>query len=154
MPTLSQPTVAIVTLAALTLVSCGSPTRHPMDQRDIDKCLSGLDGLIPDDKARKSVCECTADAIAADRVYSGIRDEAYENAHHKRVQECGPGAGLSRSDPFGILDHDPANQDDESPAKVRKICDDIDCEGAPSDEYDSEDQSSDEWGVPGKIPGS
>lgn len=77
-----------------------------MIQKEIDQCVAGLSGLIPDLAKRQKSCECTADAMQEDRIYRGERNAAYEDSYAKKVQNCGgPNkfVGSSESDPFGIL---------------------------------------------------
>lgn len=72
------------------------PTRHPMVQREIDQCVAGLGGLVPDDDQRKIACECTADATVKYR----LDTDAMFNA----ITQCRDKAGLDPNDPFDILD--------------------------------------------------
>lgn len=112
---LSRPVVLIFSAPALiALPSCGSGERHPMVQKEIDQCIAGLSGLIPDATKRKETCECTSDAMQEDRQYAGERTAAYEDAYAKKLQACGGPdriPGSSASDPFGILKSNPGDTD-------------------------------------------
>jgi hypothetical protein len=104
--------VAVVALAGL--AGCGiagtEKKRHAMAQKEIDQCVAGFKKMMPDDAKRTKACECISDAMWEDMRHSGPQDEAYEEAHQKRIVDCGIAAipGASRSDPFGILGDDDA----------------------------------------------
>ncbi|MDT0506693.1 hypothetical protein [Novosphingobium sp. MMS21-SN21R] len=109
--TISRPLILIFSACALiALSSCGSGKRHPMIQKEIDQCIAGLSGLIPDAAKRQETCECTSDAMQEDRQYAGERTAAYEDSYLKKVQACGGPdriPGSSATDPFGILKDKP-----------------------------------------------
>lgn len=116
---IDRPKAKITLLVALaTLAGCGPTARHPMVQREIDQCIAGLKNVMPDADKRKKACECTSDAIQADRVYGGVRDAAYEDAHFKKMQACGAEGFPSKDDPFGILDKDTDPSAAEAPVHV------------------------------------
>lgn len=109
-----------------------------MIQREIEQCIAGLVSLMPDENARRTACECTADAMQADRTFGGVRDEAYEEAYLKKVQACGgPGVGSS-DDPFAILPDDAVPSDLESPVDDASFAE-------PQGELGAAEASSD-WG--------
>jgi len=54
--------ISAVSLAALAGCGAVQGKRSELAEREIEQCVAGLAGLIPDDEQRKTVCECTADA--------------------------------------------------------------------------------------------
>jgi hypothetical protein len=99
--------ISAVSLAAL--AGCGpmQGKRSELAEREIEQCVAGMAGLIPDDEQRKTVCECTADA-KFDPQLSG---EAMADVADK----CREKAGLDPNDPLGILGEDGSEeQSDET----------------------------------------
>ena len=124
--------------AFLSLQGCSPSARHPMVQRDVDQCIAGLVNVIPDAKAWQEACECASDAIQADRLYGGVRDAAYEDAHARKVQACGASGFQSKDDPFGILGNDAAPGDAEPAIDSPEYTEPLSESGELSDDHASE----------------
>jgi hypothetical protein len=111
-----------------------SSAEDSRDLSDTAKCISGLANLIPDEAARREACECTSDALQEEKAYSGARNDAYWSGVNDKVRNCGTSAGLSKADPFGILDdNDAARPGSAALAKATA--------GGPSGETASDDYS-------------
>jgi hypothetical protein len=99
--------ISAISLAALAGCSPGQGKRSALAEREIEQCVAGLAGLIPDDAQRKTVCECTADA----KFNSQLNTTAMADA----VDQCRDKAGMDPNDPFGILNDDGSEeQSDET----------------------------------------
>ncbi len=85
-------------VVCLAVSGCGTekPQRSPMVQREIDQCIAGMGGLVPDERQRKIACECTAEVM-----YDPKLDG---DAEFKAMAKCRDKAGLDPNDPFDILD--------------------------------------------------
>jgi hypothetical protein len=122
--------LSIFALVAISACGAEDAQRAPKVQREVDACIAGMGGLVPDAKQRKIVCECTADATT--------KHQSDSDAMLKAVAKCRDKAGLDPNDPFDILDADSSNASQSE--------DSADYEEESSDyggtEYASEDEDS------------
>ena len=116
----------IVSIFGIAGCSPDQPKRHPMVQRDIDQCIAGLGGLLPDDDQRKIVCECTADATVKYRLDT--------DAMFKAVTQCRDKAGLDPNDPFDILDDGRNAAQSAAPTEYKDEAGDYDDAGYAAEE--------------------
>jgi len=97
--------ISAVSLAALAGCGAVQGKRSELAEREIEQCVAGLAGLIPDDEQRKTVCECTADA----KFNPQLSGKAMADAVH----QCRDKAGMDPNDPFDILEDDGSEEQSE-----------------------------------------
>jgi hypothetical protein len=112
----------------LAVAGCGSqqPERHPMVQREIDQCIAGMGGLVPDERQRKMVCECTADVMHNPALNSDSELDA--------MAKCRDQAGLDPKDPFDILDDNEGQSPSPTPTASGETTEGYDDAGYASEQ--------------------